>query len=313
MLSRLFVFFFGFLRKLLSCAVIFLLISFVYGNAIISKSDQERNINILTACGPTGTRGDTCPRDRGTCSIDPLANNIWSTNASCVCKPGYYGENCQDGPLCNNTNDCSGRGECAIQKLANGTFVQKCFCNNGYFGNDCSIQPCAVNPCLNGGTCVAVSIPDGSYSLYCRCLYSHFGNICQFVTSVFGTENRIRLCPLDFGYNLYGKSCYKIIWQGLGRDVAKQFCESAGAHLAVINNQNEFNEIIKLPNSSYWVKIKTSFIFIFIFLFSFLIYLKIGANVVNKNGNWFDGTSLSSTSPWLLSYKYNSLTEQLSL
>ena len=161
-------------------------------NGSFIQSEQfDRNINIPTACGVDNTRNGTCPSDRGTCSINPLANNIWTTEAYCVCKPGYYGTNCQDGPLCNDTTECSGNGKCGVRQLTNSTFVEKCVCDNGYFGDECSHYPCFNVTCQNDGTCSSVFIPDGTYSWYCKCPITHFGNLCQYEINTFSESNRI--------------------------------------------------------------------------------------------------------------------------
>ncbi len=151
----------------------------------------ERNINIQTACGLDGTRNGTCPIDRGTCSINPLANSLWASEAYCFCKTGYYGNNCQDGPLCNDTSKCSGNGKCGVYQLINGTFVDKCICEIGYFGENCSINPCLNVTCENNGTCSIVSIQEETFSWYCKCPTTHFGNKCQYGKEQFGADNRI--------------------------------------------------------------------------------------------------------------------------
>ena len=161
------------LSRLILLATIFLLEA--YSSEIYEDANFLRNIRIPTLCGEDGTRNNTCPSDRGTCSINPLANNLWSSKAYCACKVGFYGENCQDGPLCNNTMKCGAQGNCGVHQLANGTFVEKCHCNSGYFGDDCSINPCLNVTCENTGNCASVSIPDGTFSWYCKCPNTHFG------------------------------------------------------------------------------------------------------------------------------------------
>jgi hypothetical protein len=177
-------------RNCLLLANILQLSSIVVGKYIPSEQ-FERNIKILTACGEDGTRNGTCPSDRGTCSINPLANNIWQSTAYCVCNPGYYGNNCQDGPLCNDTSKCGSNGRCGVHQLVNGTFGEKCVCDSGFYGNNCSVNPCFNVTCENNGICSVVSIPDGTYSWFCKCPVTHFGNKCQFNTDTFGIGNRI--------------------------------------------------------------------------------------------------------------------------
>jgi len=255
-----------------------LLATFLILNTLTSGKaigeDFARNIQIPTLCGEDGTRNGTCPSDRGTCSINPLANNIWTTEAFCVCKPGFYGNECQYGPLCNDTNECSGKGKCGVHQLTNGTFVEKCVCDSGYFGDDCSNNPCLNVTCDNNGTCSSVSIPDGTFSFYCKCPTSHFGNKCQYEKDTFGDDNRIangssssapsqaapRACPLDKGYKLYGndKYCYRLSTDPLTWTDAKQTCEGDDTYLAEIGSQDEFDTIKSLIPASYefrWVSI----------------------------------------------------------
>ncbi len=152
----------------------------------------ERNINIQTACGNDGTRNNTCPTDRGICTINPLANNLWSSKGYCVCKVGYFGENCQFGPLCNSTSPCSGNGYCSVhQDTLTGDMVEKCVCESGYFGRNCSLNPCSNVTCQNGGNCSSVIIPGGSFSYFCKCPITHFGKNCQYEIDRFGRENRL--------------------------------------------------------------------------------------------------------------------------
>ena len=67
------------------------------------EAQLNRNIYIPTLCGANGTMGGKCPSDRGTCAINPSTSNLTAAEAFCFCKTGYYGENCQFGPFCNQT------------------------------------------------------------------------------------------------------------------------------------------------------------------------------------------------------------------
>jgi len=44
--------------------------------SVIQSEHFERNIKIPTACGENGTRNETCPKDRGICSINQLDNDF---------------------------------------------------------------------------------------------------------------------------------------------------------------------------------------------------------------------------------------------
>jgi len=204
---------------LLSIISLISLSHFAYGET--TQDHLARDIVIQTACGADRTRNGTCPSDRGTCFINPIASDIWETDAHCVCKQGYYGNNCQDGPLCNDTSECNGRGQCGVHQLTNGTHVERCVCDSGYFGDDCLIDPCFNVACDNGGTCSGVSIPDGTFSWYCKCPTTHFGNKCQYEKDTYGDDNRIKYiglrcpepdCECDSGYQSNGSSCGKFIF-----------------------------------------------------------------------------------------------------
>ena len=152
-------------------ATFFILIT--YANGSYNETQFERNINIPTKCGLNGTRDETCPLNRGVCTINPLANDVWKTEAFCACKPGFYGENCEYGPFCQDLLECSGNGLCIIHKYQNSSYGEKCVCNEGYFGSDCSNNPCSVLTCENSGICCGVTIPEGTYSAYCKCPSTH--------------------------------------------------------------------------------------------------------------------------------------------
>jgi hypothetical protein len=172
----------------------------------------SRNINIQTLCGPDGTRNGTCPTNRGTCSINPLENNLWTSKAYCVCKASYYGENCQYGPLCNDSIECNGNGKCVVHENTNGTFEEKCVCNSGYFGANCTLNPCSNVTCQNNGTCCVVVVPDGSIGTYCKCTALYFGNRCQYEINDFANKNRIQCYNQTSISNPIAQPSIKIIY-----------------------------------------------------------------------------------------------------
>jgi syndecan 4 len=66
-------------------------------------------------------------------------NDGYCNNGTCLCAPGYGGDNCAI-ELC--LNDCSGRGICRNRT---------CYCEAGYYSEDCSLKKCP--DCLNDGEC----------------------------------------------------------------------------------------------------------------------------------------------------------------
>jgi len=150
---------------LFSLRVLFLLASvFVFRSNSSERSEEsqlKRNINIQTPCGPTGTMGGNCPPDRGVCAINTLTSNLTAAQAFCLCKTGYYGENCQFGPLCNDTIECNGTGICVVQKYPNGTFVEKCEILAGNGGGNSGSN---IN--LNGFLATGTSLTGGQIKIY---------------------------------------------------------------------------------------------------------------------------------------------------
>lgn len=90
--------------------------------------------------------GIVCPPDRGICqSIGGIIQ--------CICRPGFYGANCE--LTCESTNNkpCSGHGTCGLTSLGAPT----CTCETHYVGNMCQ-HACPGNhnyssACSGHGTC----------------------------------------------------------------------------------------------------------------------------------------------------------------
>ncbi|XP_078617064.1 uncharacterized protein LOC144885163 [Branchiostoma floridae x Branchiostoma japonicum] len=143
-------------------------------------------------------------RNGGTCSPDPTTSAF-----SCVCEPGYTGQQCQqeidecESTPCQNGGVCydevgsylcvcpqeytgvnceEDRDFCESDPCRNGgtcvTAPQSfmCFCPEGYMGFTCSIEvdECASDPCLNDGNCT-----DGVASYSCACLPGFNGTDCE--------------------------------------------------------------------------------------------------------------------------------------
>jgi len=107
------------------------------------------------SCASTGI---VCPFERGTCqSIGGIVQ--------CICRPGFYGANCD--LTCESTNDqpCSGHGTCGLTSLGAPT----CTCETHYVGNMCQ-HSCPGNhdyssTCSGHGTCQV----EGEAAV-CNCL-----------------------------------------------------------------------------------------------------------------------------------------------
>jgi hypothetical protein len=172
--------------------VVFVAVSFTSYQNMATNELFARNILIITACGSDGTRNGTCPSDRGICTIDPSSLPSSSNNSGyCICLNGYFGINCEYGPFCNNSNECSGNGRCSIIKSDIGEYIQTCVCNPGFFGQNCEQSACLPNICENGGTCAMAAVMTGQTSYYCKCPHGFFGRNCQFDQDRFGADNRI--------------------------------------------------------------------------------------------------------------------------
>ena len=91
---------------------------------------------------------------------------------ACICKEGYFGQNCEFGPcdstICENGEKLQIASDCI------------CLCNPGYSGPNCELTPCdPVNPCLNNGQC---EIEGSSYT--CTCPDGFSGDNCELTPCI---------------------------------------------------------------------------------------------------------------------------------
>ena len=102
--------------------------------------------------------GIVCPSERGTCqSIGGILQ--------CICRPGFYGANCD--LSCDSTNNkpCSGHGTCGLTSMG----APICTCETHYVGTMCQ-HSCPGNhnyssTCSGHGTC-----QDAGETAVCNCL-----------------------------------------------------------------------------------------------------------------------------------------------
>lgn len=98
-----------------------------------------------------------CPADKGTCTS--VAGIL-----QCICKPGYYGKNCQSECPGGVLGPCSGHGTCAFSNAGN----LECTCD-AHWTNDACDTRCPgdenlPSPCSGHGTC---SYVDGEGKCTC--------------------------------------------------------------------------------------------------------------------------------------------------
>ena len=98
----------------------------------------------------------------------------------CLCKPNYYGPDCQDAdPMCQN-NYCSLKALCqpSYRGLSNGQEYPYCICPFNHNGQRCELvqSACLQNPCRNGGTC---SQRTRVNEFGCECTAEYEGAQCE--------------------------------------------------------------------------------------------------------------------------------------
>ena len=98
----------------------------------------------------------------------------------CLCKSGFFGENCSHSdPQCSN-GYCSSNAVCqsTYRGLTDGQNLPYCICPSGHTGQRCELLPdkCSEKPCQNGGSCVQRSKPN-EHS--CLCAEEYHGSKCE--------------------------------------------------------------------------------------------------------------------------------------
>lgn len=125
------------------------------------------NIDECSTVRPDGLGRDTLLCNNGTC-VDGIGTY------TCICSPGYTGEDCSVEIQECGSNPCLGGG-CLDQ-------VNKytCQCHEGFTGVHCetNVNDCALSLCGNG-TCV-----DGVNDYRCECPDGLTGDLCSFPSDV---------------------------------------------------------------------------------------------------------------------------------
>merc|ERR1712226_569653 len=103
--------------------------------------------------------------DHGVCTNDDTASGY-----TCLCEPGFLGEECDTELLCDPI--CLNGGLCARDRFDQ----ERCFCPPGYTGEQCQNSACSPSPCYNGGTCEI----DTSGAANCTCPAGYSGQFCEF-------------------------------------------------------------------------------------------------------------------------------------
>ncbi|MCJ8729669.1 hypothetical protein PDJAM_G00109160 [Pangasius djambal] len=122
--------------------------------ANFTGSQCETELVIMTNSTSTETANQTASCEQQGCKN---CEYISSGNYNCTCKPGYYGDHCEEECLCQNGGVCID---------ANGT----CECPTGFTGLYCQFEvtqtPCSNSrPCPDGGPCLEYG---GTYLCTCQ-------------------------------------------------------------------------------------------------------------------------------------------------
>lgn len=114
-----------------------------------------------------------------------------SFNFVCTCPPTRQGQQCEfDKTNACDNNPCRNGGSC--QTTLEGGFF--CLCRPGYRGMQCELitESCKPNPCMNGGSCVSLK-PD----YRCICQSNFYGQHCEKSTFSFNELSYMTFPTLD--------------------------------------------------------------------------------------------------------------------
>eukprot|EP00058_Branchiostoma_floridae_P023717 XP_002609207.1 hypothetical protein BRAFLDRAFT_125961 [Branchiostoma floridae] len=122
-------------------------------------------------CSP-GWTGQNCQQDINECTRNPCQHGRCVNKDGgykCICSPGWTGQNCQE-----DVNECT-KKPCQHGRCVNKDGGYKCICSPGWTEQNCQqdINECTRNPCQHG-RCVN---KDGGYK--CTCSPGWTGQNCQ--------------------------------------------------------------------------------------------------------------------------------------
>ncbi|XP_053355426.1 sushi, nidogen and EGF-like domain-containing protein 1 isoform X2 [Clarias gariepinus] len=123
-------------------------------SANFTGSHCETELVIMTSSPITETVNQTASCEQEGCKN---CDHVSSGNYNCTCKPGYFGDHCEEECLCQNGGVCTD---------TNGT----CECPTGFTGLYCQFEvtqtPCSNSrPCPDGGPCLEYG---GTYLCTCQ-------------------------------------------------------------------------------------------------------------------------------------------------
>ncbi|XP_035682661.1 uncharacterized protein LOC118420063 [Branchiostoma floridae] len=194
-------------------------------------------------CSP-GWTGQNCQQDINECTRKPCQHGYCVNKDggyNCTCAPGWTGQNCQQG-----INECD-KSPCQHGRCVNKDGGYTCVCSPGWTGQNCQQDiKCAKTPCRHG-RCVN---KDGGYT--CVCLPGWTGQNCQQNINECARNpcQHGRCVNKDGGYKCqqaecpsgwsgHGDHCYKLMKAKVTWTAAKSKCERLGAELASVKDKKE--------------------------------------------------------------------------
>ena len=182
--------------------------------SLLECGAQKPCLNNQTCINPDTTTSQCIPgTDR--CLSDPCQNNAlcWVLGTSgyrCICRPGYYGSNCEITGFCRLVEPCQNAGICLDHDYHPGDTGYRCVClpyvgcpSNGrcrpFRGVNCTLEPdhCNLDSCHNAGICVS-----NRTGFHCNCPLRYAGPHCEVNLCVYGRPllSSPDVCQCNPGY-----------------------------------------------------------------------------------------------------------------